>query len=102
MRRTIFTLGLEAAPWGRAVPSGIPVYDGLTPEQVHREGKLRQLPVPPGVTVNYPYMVKVNKEGEYWVKADGTTEFYSYRYGRWEGPQVTDKNDLWYQMTHVD
>lgn len=104
MRRTIFTMGFngDASPWGRGVASGIPVYDGMSREQVEKSGRLKRLPVPPGVTVNYPYMVKATGEGEFWIKADGTTEFYSYKYGRWEAPKVTDKNDLWYQMTHLD
>ena len=104
MRRTIFSIGLgaEASPWGRGVASGIPVYDGMSREQVESTGRLKLLPVPSAVTVNYPYMVKATGEGEFWVKADGTTQFYSYKYGRWEQPKATDKNDMRYQMWHLD
>ncbi len=104
MNRTMFSLGFAAktSPWIGAVAAGIPTYD-MTRDQVeHDKGHiLKSLPVPPKMTVNYPYMVKVTGEGEYWVKADGTSEFNSYKFGRWEPAQVTDNNDLWYQMTHI-
>jgi hypothetical protein len=102
MRKTMFQMGLPSStvPWQGGTFAGIPVYDGQK-DNVDRESILQRLPVPPGVTVQYPYMVKVSGEGEYWVKSDGTTEYYSYKYGRWE-PATPTKKDIWYQMTHLD
>lgn len=84
--------------WTPGISAGIPVYGPAD----SRESMLKRLPVPRGVTVQYPYMVKQNSEGEFWIKADGTTQFFSYRDGRWEEPVQTDKNDIYYRMTHLD
>lgn len=86
--RTLFTLGLNRVPFG--APSGIPVHN-LSRAEVDRNRAhwLRQ-PTPPGMTTQYPYIVKIAGEGEYVVNADGTASFYSYRYGRWEPPQKVD------------
>lgn len=82
---------------GRPGPAGIPVYQGVTREEVDRNRArfLRRLPVGPGMAVTYPYMVKIEGEGEYWVKADGTASYYSYRDGRWESPQDVDNGSAW-------
>jgi hypothetical protein len=44
---------------------------------------LKQLPAPPGMTVSFPYVVKIPGEGEYLVNADGTATFLSYTGGPW-------------------
>jgi hypothetical protein len=104
VKRSLFSMGFahKAAPWMGEPAAGIPTYD-MTREEVESDKGhiLKRLPVPPGHTLSYPYMVKVTGEGEYWVKSDGTTEFYSYKFGRWEPAEPVDKNDLWYQMTHI-
>lgn len=87
----------KTSPWLGEF-AGIPVYNSKDGND--HEKMLTTLPVPPGRTVEYPYMVKVNGEGEYWVKSDGNTEFYSYKYGRWESAKPT-KKDMWYDMTHI-
>lgn len=81
------------------MPSGIPVYR-MTREDVDRDrgSILRRLPVPPGQAVQYPYMVKVEGEGEYWVRSDGTASFYNYRTQGWEPPQVVDNKDVLSQI----
>lgn len=91
MARTIFRMGFEGPSGWDTMPSGIPVYR-MTREQVdlNRAGVLRRLPVPPGVTVEYPYMVKIEGEGEYWVKSDGTASFYSYKTQGWEPPELVE------------
>ena len=98
----MFQMGFpeNSAPWVGVDWAGIPVYDKKRGDYTDRNEVLSRLPVPPGMTVQYPYMIKVSQEGEYWVKSDGTTEFYSYKYGRWEPAEPT-KKDLWYEMTHI-
>ena len=94
----MFSLGFEANPWVGA-PSGIPVYN-MTRAGVDKDrGRiLKKLPVPPGMTQSYPYIVKIAGEGEYVVSANGTAQFYSYKYGRWEPPQLIDNNSMWAKM----
>lgn len=92
MTRSMFHLGIgNAAPWNGRGPtaSGMPIYN-MTRDQVEldRAGVLRRLPVPPGMTVAFPYIVKIEGWGEYLVQADGTASYYSYKAGRWEPPQV--------------
>lgn len=96
----MFALGLsDALPWYGMGPSGIPVYRMRREDvDLDRGSVLNRLPVPPGRTVTYPYMVKIEGEGEYWVRSDGTVTFYSYRAGRWEPPQVIDNRSLLSQM----
>lgn len=98
--RTMFTLGVSSNPWmGQTRNGGIPVYDmerGAI--DADRAKILRRLSVPPGMTQPFPYIVKVIGEGEYLVKADGTAQFYSYKYGRWEPPQVIDNKSMWAKM----
>lgn len=83
---------MGAPAWGQGVASGIPVYNSHNAPD--REMMLKRLPVPGHVTVQYPYMIKVTDEGEYWVSADGSTQFYSYRTGTWQSPERTSENDL--------
>lgn len=92
--KTIFSMGLgNPSPWNQAPGSaaGIPIYV-LTRTQVEASKGhiLRRLPVPPGMTVEMPYIVKIEGEGEYLVHADGTATYYDYRAGRWESPQPID------------
>lgn len=76
----------------------IPVHN-ITREQVDQDRSiLRNFPHPPGTVVTYPYIVKIAGEGEYVVKADGTAQFYSYKYGRWEPPEVIDNQSMWARM----
>jgi hypothetical protein len=92
----MFTMGIaDSLPWFGTGPAGIPVYR-MTREEVDRDrGRvLNRLPVPPGRTVSYPYMVKIDGEGEYWVRSDGTATYYSYRAGRWEPPQVVNNRSI--------
>lgn len=94
--RTIFSrdaLG-KVSPFGGV--AGIPIYT-MSREDVDldRGAVLKRLPVPPGHTVSYPYIVKVNGVGEYIVQADGTASFYSYKYGGWEPPQAIDNASWW-------
>lgn len=98
MNRSAFSLGFEANPWVGA-PAGIPVYN-VNRDTVDKDrGRfLRKLPVPPGMTQSYPYIVKIAGEGEYVVSANGTAQFYSYKYGRWEPPQLIDNNSMWANM----
>lgn len=87
MKRTLFRLGIQdGEPWA-GMPAGIPVYY-MTREQVDRDRSiLKRLPVPPGHSIGYPYVVKINGVGEYLVQLDGTATFYSYIHQRWEPPQ---------------
>jgi hypothetical protein len=100
----IFKLG---AVGGRSPFNGtagsIPVYK-MNRDQVDRDRAaiLRSYPHPPGTTITYPYIVKIAGEGEYVVNADGTAQFYNYRYGRWEPPQVIDNNSMWAKATGND
>lgn len=96
MARTIFKMGVaDGAPWA-GMPSGIPIHRGMTREEVDRDRAkvLRRLPVPPNMSVGYPYVVKID-EGEYLVQIDGTASFYSYRYGRWEPAEPVDNASAW-------
>lgn len=97
MSRSQFSLGIASDPWG--APAGIPVHnisrDGVDQD---RAKILRDLPIPPGQTQSYPYIVKIAGEGEYVVSANGMAQFYSYKYGRWEPPQVIDNNSVWAKM----
>jgi hypothetical protein len=75
-----FTRG---GPWFYPVilpPASFPV----SHEEVDRDRAriLRMFPMPQGMTLQFPYIVKV-KDGEYVVQADGTEVFYSAREGRW-------------------
>jgi hypothetical protein len=96
MRKSIFHLGTvgDGEPWA-GMPSGIPVYY-MTREQVDMDRSiLKKLPTPPGMSVSYPYIVKIDNVGEYVVQADGTASFYSYKYHRWEPPQQIDTKSMW-------
>lgn len=81
----------------------IPVWN-VSREKVDgdRAAILRNLINPPGTTVTFPYIVKIANEGEYVVKADGTAQFYSYRYGRWEPPEIIDNKSMWAKATGND
>lgn len=96
----MFSMGIaDSLPWYGSGPAGIPVYH-MRREDVDRDrgNLLTRLPVPPGRTVTYPYMVKIEEEGEYWVRSDGTVSYYSYRAGRWEPPQLIDNRSMWAKM----
>lgn len=102
--RTIFQLGLLGAgsPFN-GTPSSIPVYnmtrDGVDAD---RARVLRNTLRPPGMALTFPYVVKIAGEGEYVVSADGTAQFYSYKYGRWEEPVYIDNKSLWAKATGND
>lgn len=102
--RTMFTLAVLGArsPWN-GTQGSIPVWN-VSREQIDRDRAaiLRKLKHPPGTTVTFPYIVKIANEGEYVVNADGTASFYSYRYGRWEPPQLIDNQSLWAKATGND
>lgn len=96
--RSLFNLGFERTPW-EGDRAGIPVY--TMPRDIVDKDRgriLRKLPVPPGMTQTYPYIVKIAGEGEYVVRADGTASFYSYKYGRWEPPEIIDNKSVWNKM----
>jgi hypothetical protein len=88
MAQSIFTMGVFGRP--AILPkAGIPVYR-MTREQVDRDRTiLKRLPVPPGMTVEYPYIVKIDG-GEYSVQPDGTAMFFSYPRGIVDPPQLMD------------
>lgn len=98
MTKSFFSLGFDTNPWTGS-PAGIPVFN-VDRDTIDKDrGKyLKHLPVPPGVTQSYPYIVKVAGEGEYVVSADGTAQFYSYKYGRWEPRQAIENGDMWSKM----
>lgn len=98
MMRTLFSLGFTTNPW-TGEPAGIPVFN-VSRDTIDKDrGKfLKKLPIPPGMTQSYPYIVKIAGEGEYIVSANGTVQFYSYKYGRWEPPQALENGDLWAKM----
>lgn len=102
--RTIFELGVlgRGSPFN-GTPSSIPVYN-MTRDGVdaNRAKVLRNLERPPGTALTFPYVVKIAGEGEYVVSADGTAQFYSYKYGRWEPPQLIDNQSLWAKATGND
>lgn len=81
----------------------IPVHK-ISRDQVDRDraAVLRNVPRPPNTTVTYPYIVKIAGEGEYVVSADGSAQFYSYKYGRWEPPQLIDNQSIWAKATGND
>jgi hypothetical protein len=99
--RTLFGLGFTTNPWTGS-PAGIPVYN-VSRDTIDKDrGKfLKRLPIPPGMTQSYPYIVKIAGEGEYVVSANGQVQFYSYKYGRWEPPQALENGDLWGKMFGV-
>lgn len=96
MARTIFRMGFgNGEPWA-GMPAGIPVYRTTRSEvDQDRAAVLTRLPVPPGRTVQYPYVVKIEGEGEYLVRADGTSVFWSIKARRWEPPQPIDNAGFW-------
>lgn len=101
MNRSAFSLGFNSTPW-MGNPGGIPVYS-MSREAVDGDRTiLKRLPIPPGMTQSYPYIVKIAGEGEYVVSANGTAQFYSYKYGRWEPPQSIEKGSMWGDMWGVD
>lgn len=102
--RSLFDLnGLGARSPFNGTAGSIPVYR-MTRDQVDldRAKILRNYPHPPGTSVQFPYIVKIAGEGEYVVNADGTAQFYSYKYGRWEPPQVIDNQSIWAKATGDD
>lgn len=100
--KSMFSLGISQDYWNGAA-AGIPVF-AVQRDHIDKDrGKyLKKLPVPPGMTQSYPYIVKIAGEGEYVVSADGSSQFYSYKYGRWEPRQATENNDLWAKMHGVE
>lgn len=94
-------LGLGAAFQGTG--GSIPVWNvSRDTIDANRAAVLRKLMNPSGTTVTFPYIVKIANEGEYVVNADGTAQFYSYRYGRWEPPELIDNQSLWAKATGND
>lgn len=93
---------MGAAPF-QGTGGSIPVWN-MTRDQVdqNRAKVLRDLLKPPGTAVVFPYIVKIAGEGEYVVSADGTAQFYSYKYGRWEPPELIDNQSMWAQGTGND
>lgn len=104
MMRTLFQLAFLGArsPFNGTAGS-VPVYN-ITRDSVDKDRAriLRNYPHPPGTTVTFPYIVKIAGEGEYVVNADGTAQFYSYKFGRWEPPQLIDNQSLWAKATGND
>lgn len=100
--KSLFRLGIAQDPWFGSA-GGIPVFN-VARDQVDQDRAkfLKKLPVPPGVTMTYPYIVKIAGEGEYVVSADGSSQFYSYKYGRWEPRQATENGDMWAKMHGVE
>ena len=95
MAHSIFTLGFFGQTGFFRPQAGIPVYR-MTREQVdHDRSILKRLPVPPGMAVMFPYVVKIDGEGEYLVQADGMAVFLSYRDGRAEPPVIVDNRSYW-------
>ncbi len=90
---------LGQAPF-QGTGGSVPVWN-MSRDEVDKDraAVLRNLMNPPGTAVTFPYIVKIATEGEYVVKADGTAQFYSYKYGRWEPPEVIDNQSLWAKMT---
>lgn len=100
--RTMFQLGFADRTFlGNGMPAGFSEYRTSREEIENDKGRiLRTLSVPPGMSVPYPYMVKVTGEGEYWIKADGSIQFYSYKWGRWESPEPLDGDEISYRLIH--
>lgn len=79
--RSMFSLGFTENPFrGQGVG---PLSFRLTREEIERSGfqALKRIPVPNGWTGTYPYIVKVNTEGEYIVNSDGTAQWLDYHNG---------------------
>lgn len=93
----MFRIGFgNAEPWSAGMPATIPTYR-LTREQVDRDraAVLDHVSVSAHRTVEYPYVVKIEGEGEYLVRADGTSVLWSEKAGRWEPPVPTDNTGFW-------
>ena len=102
--RSIFQLGfLGARSPFNGTGGSIPVYN-MTRDGVdaNRAKVLRNIERPPGTALTFPYVVKIAGEGEYVVSANGTAQFYSYKYGRWEDPVYIDNRSLWAKATGND
>jgi hypothetical protein len=102
MNRSIFSLGFSTDPW-KGAQAGIPVYN-VNRDTIDKDrgAFLKKLPIPPGMTQSYPYIVKIAGEGEYVVSANGMAQFYSYKYGRWEPPQSIENGSMWGKMFQVE
>lgn len=94
----MFRMGIAGEPWF-GQPVG-PITVTVSREEIDRDPAkvLRKLPVPKGWTGSYPYVVKVDGEGEYLVNADGTVQLWNARQSRWEPPQPFDNQSLFAQM----
>lgn len=88
----MFSLGLAREPWHAVGPMTFIA----TREQVDRDRAaiLKRMPIRKGWTGTYPYVVKIEGEGEYLVYADGSVQFWNSRQGRWEPPQELDNNSV--------
>lgn len=104
MMRSIFQLGaLGASSPFNGTAGSIPVYNMTRDGVDHDRAKvLRNYPRPPGTALTYPYIVKIAGEGEYVVNADGTAQFFSYKYGRWEPRELIDNKSMWAKATGND
>lgn len=51
------------------------------------------------ITIQAPYLLRKDADGEVWRLADGSTQKYSWARGRWE--PVEARRDSFYRMFHV-
>lgn len=88
----MFNMGIARDLWsGKTVG---PMTVTVTRAEIDRDraAVLKRMPIQKGWTGSYPYVVKVEGEGEYLVNADGSVQFWNARQGRWEPPEVIDNN----------
>lgn len=92
--RSLFSLGFRHDWFGMGTPAGTvgPTLWNMTEKKArkYRQQIVNTLPVPPGMTVAYPYIVKVPGYGEYVVNADQTATWFDY------GQTSEIENDLLY------
>jgi hypothetical protein len=84
VKKNIFQAGFTRdGAWAGPGTMVGPLSFRLTRAQIEAGGyeALKRLPVPKGWTGSYPYIVKVNSEGEYIVNADGTAQWLDYHSG---------------------
>lgn len=82
MSRSLFSLGFQRDWFSLGTPGTIvgPTLWHMNEKQARENRKtlVNTLPVPPGMTVAYPYIVKVPGFGEYVVNADQTATWFDY------------------------
>lgn len=83
--KTIFQAGFTRnGNWAGPGTMVGPLTFRISRERIEREGfrALKTLPVPKGWTTSYPYIIKVENEGEYIVNADRTAQWLDYHNGK--------------------